>query len=97
MIHSTFKGERSEIPLPGETQDRLSLMYQFMKASAREGILEVPMSNGRRVEMYTYRLVEEVRVSTPAGDFDTLLSIQKAHRLLGYEPRWSWRDHVADQ
>jgi nucleoside-diphosphate-sugar epimerase len=30
-----------------------------------------------------------------AGDFDTLLSIEKARRLLGYEPQWSWRDHVA--
>jgi nucleoside-diphosphate-sugar epimerase len=29
------------------------------------------------------------------GDFDTLLSIQKAQKLLGYEPRWSWRDHIA--
>jgi nucleoside-diphosphate-sugar epimerase len=28
------------------------------------------------------------------GDFDTLLSIDKARRLLGYEPQWSWRDHV---
>ena len=30
-----------------------------------------------------------------AGDFDTLLSIEKARKLLGYEPRWSWRDHIA--
>jgi nucleoside-diphosphate-sugar epimerase len=30
-----------------------------------------------------------------AGDHDTLLSIDKARRLLGYEPRHSWRDHVA--
>src|SRR6266849_6801059 len=30
-----------------------------------------------------------------AGDFDTLLSIEKARRLLGYEPQWSWRDHIA--
>jgi nucleoside-diphosphate-sugar epimerase len=37
-----------------------------------------------------------VRYRPTAGDFDTLLSIQKARRLLGYEPRWSWRDHVAD-
>jgi nucleoside-diphosphate-sugar epimerase len=29
-----------------------------------------------------------------AGEFDTLLSIEKARRLLGYEPQWSWRDHV---
>jgi len=31
-----------------------------------------------------------------AGDFGTLLSIDKARRLLGYEPQWSWRDHIAD-
>jgi len=28
-----------------------------------------------------------------AGEFDTLLSIDKARALLGYEPEWSWRDH----
>jgi nucleoside-diphosphate-sugar epimerase len=45
-------------------------------------------------------LMREVYPSVPyrptAGDFDTLLSIQKARTLLGYEPQWSWRDHVAD-
>jgi hypothetical protein len=28
-------------------------------------------------------------------DHGTLLSSAKAGRLLGYEPRFSWRDHVA--
>jgi nucleoside-diphosphate-sugar epimerase len=28
------------------------------------------------------------------GDFETLLSISKARRVLGYEPRFSWRDYV---
>ncbi|WP_194396540.1 NAD-dependent epimerase/dehydratase family protein [Microbacterium atlanticum] len=28
------------------------------------------------------------------GDHDTLLSIDKARRILGYEPEHSWRDHV---
>lgn len=28
------------------------------------------------------------------GDFDTLLAIDKARRLLGYAPAHSWRDHV---
>jgi nucleoside-diphosphate-sugar epimerase len=28
------------------------------------------------------------------GDYDTLLSIEKARRLLGYEPQHSWRDHL---
>jgi len=26
------------------------------------------------------------------GEFETLLSIEKARRLLGYEPAFSWRD-----
>jgi nucleoside-diphosphate-sugar epimerase len=30
-----------------------------------------------------------------AGEFDTLLSIEKARRVLGFEPAWSWRDHVS--
>ena len=45
-------------------------------------------------------LMAEVYPSVPyqptAGDFDTLLSIEKARRVLGYEPQWSWRDHIAD-
>lgn len=45
-------------------------------------------------------LMAEVYPSVPyrptAGEFDALLSIQKARDLLGYEPRWSWRDHIAD-
>jgi hypothetical protein len=28
------------------------------------------------------------------GQFETLLSIDKARRMLGYAPRYSWRDHV---
>lgn len=30
------------------------------------------------------------------GEHDTLLSIDKARRLLGYDPQHSWRDHVSD-
>jgi nucleoside-diphosphate-sugar epimerase len=44
-------------------------------------------------------LMAEVYPAVPyqptAGDFDTLLSIEKARKLLGYEPRWSWRDDIA--
>jgi nucleoside-diphosphate-sugar epimerase len=46
-------------------------------------------------------LMAEVYPSVPyrptAGNFDTLLSIEKARTLLGYEPQWSWRDHIADR
>jgi nucleoside-diphosphate-sugar epimerase len=35
-----------------------------------------------------------VRYEPTAGDFDTLLSIEKAKRVLGYVPQHTWRDHV---
>jgi nucleoside-diphosphate-sugar epimerase len=45
-------------------------------------------------------LMAEVYPTVPyrptGGNFDTLLSIQKARRLLGYEPQWSWRDHISE-
>ena len=34
----------------------------------------------------------DVPLSRPVGPHETLLSIDKARRLLGYEPRHSWRD-----
>jgi nucleoside-diphosphate-sugar epimerase len=46
-------------------------------------------------------LVAEVFPGVPLtaefGENDTLLSIEKARRLLGYAPRHSWRDHVDGQ
>jgi nucleoside-diphosphate-sugar epimerase len=43
-------------------------------------------------------LMADVYPSVPyrptTGEFDTLLSIEKARKLLGYEPQWSWRDHI---
>ena len=37
----------------------------------------------------------DVELRDEIGEFETLLSIAKARRTLGYEPRFSWRDHVA--
>jgi hypothetical protein len=43
-------------------------------------------------------LMAEVFPSVPlrdgTGDFETLLSIDKARAMLGYNPQYSWRDHV---
>ncbi|MEH1168720.1 NAD(P)-dependent oxidoreductase [Micromonospora sp. CPCC 205539] len=35
-----------------------------------------------------------VEIRRELGEHETLLSIDKARRVLGYEPRHSWRDHV---
>lgn len=37
----------------------------------------------------------DVRRTRAIGPHETLLSIDKARRVLGYEPRHSWRDHTA--
>jgi nucleoside-diphosphate-sugar epimerase len=37
----------------------------------------------------------EVELRGELGEFETLLAIGKARRVLGYEPRFSWRDAVS--
>ena len=36
----------------------------------------------------------EVPIRDDVDGFETLLSINKARSLLGYEPEHSWRDHL---
>jgi len=72
VMHSVSEGKLSDVPLPRETQDRISVMYQFMNLTRRSDTVVMPMSNGRKVEYYTYRFVAEERIATPAGEFDTL-------------------------
>jgi hypothetical protein len=72
VLRSRFRGETHEVPLPKATQDRLSILYQFMNLDRRGELVEMHMSNGRKVERYAYRFVEAVKNATPAGEFDTL-------------------------
>lgn len=73
VMRSIADGKTSDVPLPKETQDRISVMYQFMNLTRRGDTVVMPMSNGRRVEYYTYRFVSEQKLQTPAGEFTTLL------------------------
>ena len=70
IMVSRFRGEVTQHTLPPATQDRISMMYQFMHVKPRAGNVVLSMSNGRKVERYTDRLVNEGRVATPAGEFD---------------------------
>ena len=44
-------------------------------------------SAGLMAEVYP-----DVEIRGPLGEFETLLAIGKAQRLLGYEPAFSWHD-----
>ena len=43
-------------------------MYQFMNLATRANEVRIHMSNGRKVDLYTYRKVDEPRLATPAGE-----------------------------
>ena len=36
----------------------------------------------------------KVKIVSPLAEFETLLSIGRARKILGYDPRFSWRDQV---
>jgi hypothetical protein len=71
IMHSTHEGVEKDVPLPPGTQDRVSIMYQFMNLPMGATVT-MQMTSGRKVEQYTYRLVGEERVTTPAGEFPAL-------------------------
>jgi hypothetical protein len=72
VMVSTYQGKQTEVALPKSTQDRISVMYQFMNLQRRGDVVEIPMTNGRKIELYTYRFVGEERIDTGAGTFETL-------------------------
>ena len=71
QLRSEYRGEESVHALPAGTQDRLSIMYQFMNMALAGERVRMHMSNGRKVELYAYRKVGEPTLATPAGEFAT--------------------------
>ncbi|HEX3058149.1 MAG TPA: DUF3108 domain-containing protein [Usitatibacter sp.] len=71
VMHTELRGEPSDYWFPPGTQDRISIMYQFVYMKELGPTLEIPMADRRKVRVYTYKLVEEGRISTPAGEFET--------------------------
>ena len=37
-----------------------------------------------------------VPLTRDIGEFETLLAIDRAREVIGYEPRHSWRDHISE-
>ena len=66
-------GKVESLRLAPGTQDRLSIMYQFMFMpfdNARQ--VEFPMTNGRKLDRYRYRVTPGVEIDTPLGRMSTL-------------------------
>jgi len=69
VMRTSSGGQETETALPTATQDRISMMYQFMNMREFGPTIVVPMATRRKIETYTYRLVDEGKVATPAGEF----------------------------
>jgi hypothetical protein len=66
-------GKTEVLALPQGTQDRLSVMYQFMYlAPERVRQLEFPMTNGRKLDRYRYRATPDVEIDTGLGRLKTV-------------------------
>ncbi|MGQ0751814.1 MAG: DUF3108 domain-containing protein [Betaproteobacteria bacterium] len=66
-------GKSERLKLPPGTQDRLSVMYQFMfydYGGRRD--LGFPMTNGRKLDRYRYTVTPGVEIMTPLGPMSTL-------------------------
>lgn len=67
------QSQRTVVPLPEDTQDRLSAMYQFMFLSlAKTDKLDFHMTNGGKLDIYNYRITHDQSVTTPLGTFKAL-------------------------
>jgi hypothetical protein len=66
-------GRLESFPLSPGTQDRLSIMYQFMfMRLERTRMVEFSMTNGRKLDRYRYRIVPDVELETALGRLKTL-------------------------
>ena len=66
-------GKAETVALPPGTQDRLSIMYQFMfnPVNGRDRI-ELSMTDGRRLAHYQYAVTRNVEIETPLGRMATV-------------------------
>ena len=68
-----------ELEVPGSEQYIVAAADTVMDRSSR-GLME--------------QVFPTVEIRRDLGEFETLLSIDKAREVLGYEPDYTWRDHL---
>ena len=69
LFKSEHDGKTENIALEPGTQDRLSIMYQFMLSPPHAIKVKAWMTNGKKIEQYVYLKQGDVTLNTPAGDF----------------------------
>jgi hypothetical protein len=73
QLHLKSQGRAESLPLNAGTQDRLSIMYQFMFVQADKARhVDFWMTNGRKLDFYRYRVTPDVELDTALGRIKTL-------------------------
>lgn len=72
QVTHTAKGRSETTALPAGTQDRLSILYQFMFVKPGSKTLNFDVSSGHGLYPEVYTLVAKETLTTPAGKFKTL-------------------------
>ena len=87
-------GRTDHLPLPSGTQDRLSVMYQFMfLAPAGPGELTISMTNGRKLDRYRYTVQPGADVDTPLGRLSAVHLVRQRRPDENATELWLSRDH----
>lgn len=80
LITLTDRAGKRTVPLPAGTQDRLSAMYQFMFASLQKASeLSFNMTNGSKVDDYSYHITPDQNMTVPLGAFKALYVANQLH------------------
>jgi hypothetical protein len=72
-----FDGRTESAALEPGTQDRISLQYQFMFAPPGKEDVRLFMTTGKKLNLYHYKLAGEEKITTPAGQFQTIHLIKQ--------------------
>jgi hypothetical protein len=86
-------GQRT-LPMPAGTQDRLSAMYQLMFLPLRDmSVLKFYMTNGSKVDDYTFEITQGQSVTVPIGTFQALYLATPPEKNASRTEIWAAVDH----
>jgi hypothetical protein len=90
----THDGKAETVALPAGTQDRLSIMYQFMYyAYDKRERLDFAMTDGRRLAKYHYVVTPNVEIDTPLGRMSALHLVKQTEPDGSATEIWLARRH----
>lgn len=94
-ITLTDRAGKRTLPLAAATQDRLSAMYQFMFTELKNATtLSFKLTNGNKVDGYSYRITTGQSVTIPLGTFKATYLITPPQAGENQTEIWLAADHA---